>query len=157
MTVSETTGSKNTYMIENLKTEFEFSSGGLVYGGSKVLLIKSQPQKDRAPFWTFPKGKIEQGETKKEAALREVTEETGCRCIIEGKLAETRYHFRRGNSIIIKKVSWFSMKQTGTRADIPDEPVKVSWEDKERAIELLGYLSDRKLLKKLNEMSNETA
>ncbi len=55
----------------------QFSAGGIVIkrsNGTKVLLIK-----DRFGKWTWPKGHIEKGETSEDAALREITEETGLR------------------------------------------------------------------------------
>ncbi|MEA3507274.1 MAG: NUDIX domain-containing protein, partial [Elusimicrobiota bacterium] len=128
--------------IKKFKTEFEFSAGGLVTDGDWVLLIKSRPSVSEKSFWTFPKGKIEIGETEEDAALREVEEETGCRCRIVKKLGETHYHFRRENNLVIKKVTWFLMKQTGNLRDIPDEPVKVKWKKKERALKLLKHSSD---------------
>ncbi len=39
----------------------------------EALLVK----KRRAGFWEFPKGKVEDGETEEETALRELREETG--------------------------------------------------------------------------------
>ena len=42
----------------------------------KVLLI----HRPRYDDWSFPKGKLDPGETHRQAALREVEEETGLRC-----------------------------------------------------------------------------
>ena len=57
----------------------EFSAGGLVRRGGKVLMVKVCNLKGEE-VWTFPKGHVEKGETPMEAALREVEEETGWRC-----------------------------------------------------------------------------
>ncbi|MBP6399006.1 MAG: NUDIX domain-containing protein, partial [Saprospiraceae bacterium] len=58
-----------------------------------------------------PKGKIEEGETKKEAAIREVIEETGLKEVeIVEKLAVTKHTFRnRLGKRIIKKSHWYLM------------------------------------------------
>ena len=60
----------------------EPTAGGVVYRknpktkGVEILLI--QDAKDR---WTVPKGHIEEGESAKETAAREITEETGLKCL----------------------------------------------------------------------------
>ena len=47
-----------------------------------VLLIRVSDIKGR-PVWSFPKGRLDAGETPAQAALREVLEETGWCCRIE--------------------------------------------------------------------------
>jgi len=41
--------------------------------------------------WTFPKGKVEQGESDEECAVREVEEETGLVCSLGRELESTSY------------------------------------------------------------------
>ena len=49
----------------------EISAGGVVLFGNAILLLRKFNGD-----WVLPKGRIEAGEQKKEAALREVLEET---------------------------------------------------------------------------------
>ena len=52
-------------------------AGAVVWRDDEVLLIK----RGKAPFlgaWSIPGGRIERGETARDAAVREVLEETGC-------------------------------------------------------------------------------
>ena len=49
-------------------------------GGSAVVLLVHRPAYDD---WSFPKGKLLDGESEEDAALREVEEEIGMRCGIE--------------------------------------------------------------------------
>ena len=65
----------------------------------------------RRGFWDLPKGKIEDGETTKETAIREVIEETGLKEVeIVEKLAVTKHTFRnRLGKRIIKKSHWYLM------------------------------------------------
>ena len=51
--------------------------------------------------WTFPKGKLDAGETFEEAALREVFEETGMRCEIVRFVGATNYTHRKGRPKIV--------------------------------------------------------
>jgi 8-oxo-dGTP diphosphatase len=51
--------------------------------------------------WTFPKGKINEGETFESCALREVVEETGLRCEIVRFIGTTSYVHRKGKPKIV--------------------------------------------------------
>ena len=51
--------------------------------------------------WTFPKGKIEEGETFEQGALREVLEETGIHCRVVQFVGTTNYTHRKGRSKIV--------------------------------------------------------
>ena len=66
----------------------------------------------RRGFWDLPKGKIEQGETKKQAAIREVIEETGLKKVeLIRKIGVTKHTFRnRLGKRIIKKSHWYLMQ-----------------------------------------------
>ena len=46
--------------------------------------------------WSLPKGKLEPGESHEDAAVREVEEETGCRCELGDELPSVRYIDRKG-------------------------------------------------------------
>ena len=59
------------------------SVGAVVFRGDDVLLIR----RGRAPFkghWSIPGGKVEHGEAMRDAALREVMEETGVTARVVG-------------------------------------------------------------------------
>ena len=49
------------------------AAGGVVERDGRVLLV----HRPRYDDWTFPKGKLDPGESFEDAALREVEEETG--------------------------------------------------------------------------------
>jgi len=51
--------------------------------------------------WTFPKGKLDYGETFEEGALREVLEETGMRCNVVRFVGTTNYTHRKGKPKIV--------------------------------------------------------
>ncbi|MGI8588561.1 MAG: NUDIX hydrolase [Chloroflexia bacterium] len=70
----------------------EHSAGGVPYrvgadGGLEILCL----ERPRYSDWSLPKGHIEEGETPQEAALRELTEETGVRGEIKARLATVEY------------------------------------------------------------------
>ena len=83
------------------------AAGGLVNNEVGELLFIH-----RLGYWDLPKGKIEKGEKKKQAALREVEEETGLRNIEIGKRLLITYHtYKNGKGKrILKRTFWYSMK-----------------------------------------------
>lgn len=86
------------------------AAGGIVQNSSNsYLMIK------RFGLWDFPKGKIEKGEQIKEAALREVQEETGVNNLEVLKELPTVFHiYRHGRKWIVKKTFWFLMQTNFT-------------------------------------------
>ncbi|MBN2406795.1 MAG: NUDIX domain-containing protein [Elusimicrobia bacterium] len=128
-----------------MKTEFEFSGGGIVKKDGKVLLILTDNLAGRR-IWTFPKGKVEKGETVAEAALREVLEETGYGCRIEGKLKDIGYIFERRGRLVIKKVTWYGMSVVSKEGEHDKDVHETAWKTRNEAAGLLNYSSDLELL-----------
>ena len=93
--------------------------------------------------WTFPKGKLEPGESPEDAALREVEEESGWRCEVRHKLESTRYRDDQGRE---KVVHWWELiaRERGPW-DPGDEVDDVVWVPLSEADSFLTYESDRKL------------
>ena len=87
----------------------EVSSGGVVAFGNTILLLKKYNGD-----WVLPKGRVENGESTKEAALREVLEEAGVRGQILDYIGEVNYKYKnlRKNEIVYKTVHWYLMKTT---------------------------------------------
>jgi bis(5'-nucleosidyl)-tetraphosphatase len=76
-----------------------------------VLLINHK----KGSFWAFPKGHSEKGETPRQAAERELFEETGLfvkKLLAEQTLSES-YHFTRGKQLIHKTVVYFLAEVEG--------------------------------------------
>ncbi|MBK6962377.1 MAG: NUDIX domain-containing protein [Bacteroidales bacterium] len=64
--------------------------------------------------WDLPKGKIEKSESTTDAALREVTEETGLlNPHILTELPPTYHIYEHKGKKILKRTYWYSMKYTG--------------------------------------------
>lgn len=124
----------------------EYSSGGVVHKGDKVLLVKVQNLKGER-LWTFPKGHLEKGETARQAALREVEEETGYRCRVESPLMLVRYFFRRKGELVAKRVRWYRMEPEELVGK-PDaeEVLATKWVKTVAVGKILKYPSDKKLL-----------
>ncbi len=95
--------------------------------------------------WSLPKGKLDPGETWEQAALREVEEETGLRCILAEPLDPTRYTDRKGRP---KEVRYWRMEVTAdTGFEVSDEVDKLRWVPLDEAQELLTHPHDRALVR----------
>ncbi len=80
------------------------SAGGIVFYKKSILLLKRS-----SGLWVLPKGRIEEGENSKEAAVREVKEETGINAKIINKAGTIYYSFYDNNCKYNKKVVWYTM------------------------------------------------
>lgn len=91
------------------------AAGGIVENSDGDRLIMTR--NDR---FDLPKGKVEQGETLSEAALRETNEETGLGNIILGPLALKTYHiYNLYGGWHFKQTSWFWMRLSDNQPLVP--------------------------------------
>jgi ADP-ribose pyrophosphatase YjhB (NUDIX family) len=91
------------------------AAGGVVCNtNNEILLIK------RFGRWDLPKGKVEPKEPIPDAALREVTEETGVKNISLGEKITTTYHtYSMHGKQMLKSTHWFKMYTQANDALIP--------------------------------------
>lgn len=64
-----------------------------IWQGDKFLLCQRPKDKKRGLMWEFPGGKVEPGETKAEALIREITEELGCTIAVDDFLNAVEYAY----------------------------------------------------------------
>ena len=93
--------------------------------------------------WTFPKGKLDEGETEADAALREVEEETGIRARLGRELTTTSYRDSRGRP---KTVRYWEMTPVGGVLGPANEVDDARWVAVDEAARMLSYARDRELL-----------
>lgn len=131
----------------------EFSAGGVVFKRVpkkfQWLLIKPAGT-DR---WQLPKGKVDKGETSKEAAVREVEEEGGVKVRPVVKIGASQYFYVFSGQKIFKTVIYFLMeylkdKKEGHDHEI-DEAIFLSFDE---AFEKLTFKDDKEMLKKGREI-----
>jgi len=98
------------------------ASGGLVQNGKGEYLFIFRYGK-----WDLPKGKLEPDEKIEDAALREVSEETGISNLkLDNHLTNTYHTYRLGNSIVLKETHWFHMLYDGHEPLIPQKAEDIS-------------------------------
>jgi len=101
------------------------AAGGLVYNSKGEILFIFRNEK-----WDLPKGGIEKKETKKQAAIREVEEETGVKNLkIVKKISKTYHIFERNGKYKLKITHWYKMTSTFEGVTQPQTKEKI-----ERAI-----------------------
>ena len=131
------------------KTEQEFSAGIIVFrkgddGQRRFLLL------DYGKYWDYPKGHLKKDEEEREAALRELEEETG---IIDIELMddfrhEIVYFFRPpGRSLVRKAVVFFLGEVHSEKVTISHEHVGYEWLRGQEALARVKYPTAKEVMK----------
>lgn len=136
-------------LLEDFISSFPLieAAGGVVMNSEKERLFIF-----RFGRWDLPKGKIESGEGIKEAALREVQEETGIGnpAIITGLPSSYHMYLHKGKWTL-KQSHWFAMQYEGNELLAPQQEegiTRVEWKGSHKMDEVFTntYLSLHDLL-----------
>ena len=107
------------------------AAGGLITNEAGQLLLIF-----RRGFWDLPKGKLDEGETIEECALREVAEETGLKDVQLGEKIGVTYHEYYDKWMkkdVEKQTHWYAMKASEGQRLIPqteEDIEEIIWADK---------------------------
>jgi 8-oxo-dGTP diphosphatase len=123
------------------------AAGGLVFrrgddGGAEIALVHRSAYND----WTFPKGKLDPGESEPQAALREVEEETSLICSLGREAGVTSYRDSAGRP---KTVRYWEMTPVGGALSPANEIDDARWLALAEASVRLTHARDRELLGEL--------
>lgn len=118
------------------------AAGGVVFNPeSKILFIL------RNGVWDLPKGKVDEGETTPETAVREVQEECGISGMQIVKKLPSTYHIYQSvhkktkGEWIFKETFWYEMKYSGAQKGIPQQEegiTEIKWFAKNELDEVLS-------------------
>lgn len=91
------------------------AAGGLIRNNNDEILLIFRRGK-----WDLPKGKLDEGESLEDCAVREVGEETGVKQIELGEKVAVTYHsYMERGTLILKESHWFKMKAPGSEPLVP--------------------------------------
>lgn len=122
------------------------AAGGVVYrwrpeGDAEILLV----HRPRYDDWSLPKGKLDPGEHRLTAAVREVHEEAGVRGVPQARLRTVNY--LTADPGVEKEVEYWSMRCLADDGHQPDQEVDLlQWMPVPAARDHLTYAHDRGVL-----------
>jgi len=82
------------------------AAGGIVTKNDQHLMMF------RRGVWDLPKGKLDDNERSKKAAIREVEEETGVKAELQEKICTTWHTYQQNNQRVLKRTKWYRMRCT---------------------------------------------
>jgi len=135
--------SREDFEIGDGKPEIAAAGGVVLTRGRDGQIRVAVIHRPKYMDWSLPKGKLEEGESWQEAALREVREETGFRCEAGDELAHVSYLDRKGRR---KLVRYWLMEPIEGRFVPHGEVDELRWVTGDEADELLTYPHDKEIV-----------
>jgi bis(5'-nucleosidyl)-tetraphosphatase len=136
----------------------EETSAGIVLfrkeGSKKLFLLLHYP----SGHWDFVKGKMEQGESTHQTAIRETQEETGITDItfIEDFEEWIEYNFKYQGELVQKKVVFFLAETKSKQVNISHEHNGYIWMDYNSSMEKTTFDNAKTVLTKAQKLLSNT-
>lgn len=128
----------------------EISSGGVVMYKGKVLLLKKF-----GGDWVLPKGRVEPGESREDAAIREVREETGAIAVIKKYIGYIKYAYTVHDTTQVRKTVHFYYMQATNANFVPQREegfAQATLLPADMALKLIRFDAEKKMIQKAQEM-----
>jgi ADP-ribose pyrophosphatase YjhB (NUDIX family) len=124
---------------------FSHSAGGVVINSRGEVLIVNQ----RDASWSLPKGKINPGEDPRDAAMREIIEESGVRDLKLIKFLKSYSRYAMSNTGMedtkkLKRMTMYLFSSTETELKPMDPRItEARWVPKEEVVNMLSHPKDQ--------------
>lgn len=115
------------------------AAGGVVYRPARERAQVSVVHRPKYDDWSLPKGKLDEGESFEEAALREVEEETGMVCRLVRGCGQVEYP--------VSDVRYWLMEPIAGKFRPGAEIDELRWVTVDEALQVLSYEEDRAILR----------
>jgi 8-oxo-dGTP diphosphatase len=117
--------------------------------GDEVMVVYRKRHQD----WTLPRGKVKDGESFQEAAMREVQDETGCSCRIGNYLGTISY----SDNGVPKVILYWKMTLVEDKGVRNNEEIGESlWLSIPTAIERLSHAQEKALLSRIGSLPKQS-
>ncbi|HCM51560.1 TPA: hypothetical protein DIS56_00250 [Candidatus Saccharibacteria bacterium] len=129
----------------------EPTAGGIIFrrNPAKKNVIEILLIADSKGRWTIPKGHIEEGETARAAAEREIAEETGLKDMrVLDWLGKINFRYRRDNSLVLMTTEIFLVEATSGGSEVQPEKwmTSLAWLSATEALDKIEYEDIGKLI-----------
>lgn len=140
--------------MERAEVVVRAAGGAIVRRGPTGALEVALVHRPHREDWTFPKGKVDPGETLEDCARREVAEETGFDCRLGPFVGHTEYRDRSDRP---KVVAYWTMTIESGEFTPGREVDELRWVTLDAAAGLLTWERDLELLGALGAAARELA
>lgn len=137
----------------------EPTAGGVIYRRNEQKEVEILLIQDAKNRWTIPKGHIEEGESAKETAEREIGEETGLMEVeVLNWLGKIHFRYRRASSLVLMTTEIFLVAAKGDTNKLQPEDWMngIKWFPVSEALDKIEYEDISKLIllamKKIREL-----
>lgn len=136
----------------------EVSAGGFVISKHDPNLVALMARFNRGGKleWCIPKGHLENQETKEQAAIREVFEETGLVSEIIDYLGELSYQFIQSGTRISKTVHVYLLQQVDGELSMENDPhneaSQLEWVQVPQLLARLSHGNEKRIAEKAIEL-----
>jgi len=118
----------------------------VVRGDEVIVIVPARGGGHGERVLGLPKGHLDGDETPRQAALREVREETGVETEPIGELGEIEYQYDRRNVTIDKRVVFYLLKYRSGELHHDHEIEDVCWMPLDEAVRALTYKGEREMV-----------